>query len=198
MTSNHTNDSQTPTAEEPLSSAHTPSEAYAAALAGFDGYYRRLLIRIGSVMLLAVALALLTPVVIGVAVAALGAVAYAYYTKNALSSRLGLTYRSIVGGLAITSIKPCCEQTVYVPATLMYTRVITLKACALAKEGHTVELLYLPATLRTVEDGAWDGAISLRTVCFGGTAEQWEALGAPALPEGVSLSFEEDYPRSRA
>lgn len=188
---------------EPKSANTQPEETaeqrYLRKKARFDSFYLQLVICCAVVAAAAIAVAVLARVSIGIAVAAVLVIIYVYFRNDELSRDLGLSCSAIEGGLRVSRLNARDADTAYIPQRLMWQDVTVLGKDMLAS-GQNEQLirLYLPATLKQLEGGAFDGAPALSEIYFEGTAEQLDALNASGELSSFSVICDSPYPKKEA
>jgi len=173
----------------------TPAEEYVKRMRSFSSYYAQLLVCIGILVAIGIGIAILKDVIIGACVAILGAILYVYFVSDELSKKLGLQYKSITGGITVIRCRARYGDTLYIPPQLIGMDVIRLeKDLLLSKKNVELTCLYLPSTLRYIEDGAFEGCPSLREIRFAGSEDEWNALFRGTLAEEIDVRFDAEYP----
>lgn len=172
-----------------------PHKAYIKRLSAFNGFYLRLIIAIGVMLVAAIAVALLFSIVLGAAIVIAAVLLYRFFSQDELNKQLGLKFTSIVGGIRITSCAPRYGDVIWIPRTLAYFEVTELCDGAI-KSSSSAELrcLFLPKSLRRIDPKAFSECESLSEIRFEGSREEWEGIEKPEELSGITLFFDAVYP----
>lgn len=181
-------------AERSLSSA----ARYVYRMRRFDRFYLTLVICMGAVVALAIVVAVVANVLVGLCAAIAVAVLYSRFKKDALHRMLRLSCSAAVEGLCITSLFADGDGVLYVPDRLMGLCVTALGDAPFAKGGNeAVTVLYLPDTLTAIGPNALTGLDALEKICFAGTPDAWERIEKPTDLSGLTVEYGVAYPDCR-
>lgn len=145
----------------------------------FNSFYLWLLIAVGALSAAAVISAVYIKVYVGIIIGICAAVAYTAALNNELRLSLGLGYKRVEGGIALTLVEPKKDKNGgssdrYLPSRLMWLDVVALarpeKECSADREAET---LFIPSSVKRIEGGALSGMTSLRRIVFLGSPEEW-------------------------
>lgn len=143
-----------------------------------------------SIVAAGIAIAAFLNVFAGLGLGIVAILLYMFTTKQILDKHLGITYRSTSGELAVVLLKARDKEEIFIPHRLLWLDVTELDSGAFgdgtAKSVHTI---HLPATLKAIGDGAFDGCEALATVCFEGSEEEWSAIEKGELPDTLEIKF---------
>lgn len=152
--------------------------------------YRTTVILVGAFILCATVTAVAWKVSYGLMIALIGVIMYIAAVGQLLYRRLGLSYVSLAGSLRISEIYGKDRDSIYIPKRLLWLEVSELgERASVHASSAGVRTLYLPATLRSIREGALDGFSSLSLICFEGSEEEWSAIEGAYVPEGVEIVF---------
>ena len=137
-----------------------------------------------------VAVAAFLNVFAGLALGIVAILLYMFTTKQILNKNLGIFYRSTSGELAVVSLKARGKEEIFIPHRLLWLDVTEIDSGAFndgsAGNMHTI---HLPATLKVINESAFDGCGALTTICFEGSAAEWDAIEKSELPDGIEIKF---------
>ena len=155
----------------------SPAARYALRMRRFTNDYRLLVICMGTVSALAIVVAVVANVLVGLCAAVAVATIYTYYKRASLQKHLGLRCETTDDGLCVTALSADGTDTLFVPARLMGLRITSLGDAAFANEKNaSVTALYLPATLKAIGRDLLAGLDTLETVFFEGSQDEWDSL----------------------
>ena len=173
----------------------SPALRYVVRMRRFMEFYRLLVACMGVVSALAIVVAVVANVLVGLCAAVAVAVLYTYCKRDALQKYLGLRCTSSPTGLCITSLSASGEDTLFVPARLMGLPVTTLGAQVFADEKNAaVTALYLPAALHAIDRDALVGLSALETVFFEGSQDAWNTLACELDIGNIAVVPNTPYP----
>ncbi len=172
-----------------------PSARYVSRMRRFMKEYRLLVLCMGVVSALAIVVAVVANVLVGLCAAVAVVVIYTRYKREILQKHLHLRCESAAEGLSIIALSADGADTLFVPARLMGLRITELRASAFADEKNaTVTALHLPATLKVIGRDALVGLDALETVFFEGSQSEWDALWGETDFGGISFVPNTPYP----
>ncbi len=173
----------------------SPCARYVLRMRRFTSFYRLLVVCMGVVSALAIVVAVVANVLVGLCAAVAVAVLYTHCKRDALGKHLGLRCESSPAGLCITSLSADGEDTLFVPACLMGLPVTALGDAPFDHEKNAaVTALYLPATLQAVGRDALVGLAALETVFFEGSQTEWDTLASELDIGGIAVVPNTPYP----
>ncbi len=133
----------------------------------------------------------------GLAVCVAAVLYYMFATKLILDKKLGISYKSTSGELSVISLKARDKQEIFIPSRLLWLDVTEIEAHALKDGGaQNVHTIHLPATLKVIGEDLLDGCDALRTICFEGSSEEWDAIEKNTSFDGLEIIFFDDAPYS--
>ena len=162
-----------------------------------NGSYLTTVIISASVVAVGLVLAAFLNIFAGLAVCIAATLYYMLATKLILDKKLGISYRSTSGELSVVSLKARDKQELFIPSRLLWLDVAEIEAHAFKNGGaQSLHTIHLPATLKSIGDGFLDGCDALRTICFEGSREEWEAIEKNTSFDGLEIIFFDDAPYS--
>lgn len=147
-------------------------------VAAFGKFYLFLVIICGVILCGAIALAVYVHVAVGIAVGVVAVVLYRCALDDTLKKTFGLAYKRVEGGIAVAPIKKDrgeCPQALYVPERLMWLDVVGLYGAEKKAERGYAEI-YLPATVKIIEEDCLASFDRLEAVYFNGERAAWEQI----------------------
>jgi len=139
--------------------------------------YIKILIISGALISAGIAVAVLWNVFVGLCVAMAAVLLYMLMTKRLLDKRLGLSYFSMTGSLAITAVRSKGRDEIFIPSVLILTPVTELGTKAFSQENSScIKSVHLPASLTEIGTDVFDGCTSLKTIYFEGSESDWESI----------------------
>ncbi len=157
--------------------------------------YLTLVIIIGAIMAMAIVVAVVANVLVGLSIAIVAAFAYEHFKKNAMRRILRLSYAAVTEGLCVTLLSANGEAELYVPDRLIGLRVTALGNAPFATVGNeSVTALYLPSTLTTVGKDVFSGLDSLESICFEGSRDAWEHIAGINAFADIPVTYDVPYP----
>ncbi len=173
-----------------------PDEEYIKRIIAFRAYYAQLLCIAGAIEALAIALAVLYNVLVGLSLAILGAAIYFAFTSDEMYKKLGVGYRSIEGGIALTKCRARYGGTLFVPSKLIGLDVTEIedRAFGVSEKDIELERIFLPATIKKIGENIFDGCDTLKELCFEGTKEEWERIESRTDTSVYTVTFSAEYP----
>ncbi len=173
----------------------TPCERYVQNLDRFQRFYLQLLIFAVAIAAAILAVALIRSVWIGLLFSLLLVFLYQYFLSTELKSKLGLSVKSIPGGLSASLISSAHDEEMWIPGSLLYTDVTELSDSQNKKEeNQTLHILHLPASVSHICRGAFEGFSALNTIAFEGNRETWEGIVTDADISGMTILYDVAYP----
>ena len=173
----------------------SPAMRYVTRMHRFTEFYQLLVLCMGIVSALAIVVAIVANVLVGLCAAVAVAVLYTYCKRDALIRYLRLQCESSPAGLRITSLSANGEDTIFVPARLMGLPVTALGTSVFANEKNAaVTALYLPASLQALDCKALASLPALETVFFEGSQIAWDTLTHGADLGGIAVVPSTPYP----
>jgi hypothetical protein len=167
------------------SEALSPEEKASREWERFEKFYKQLLVGSGAVLLMGIVLAVLVSVVVGAAVFLSGCGIYLYFAKDELKRRMGLGYKRVLDGWAVTPASTKGREMLWIPPKLMGLPVTEL----FAPDGDetAVRELYLPTSVLRLEEGALEHLPNLEKIVYLGGEEEWKKVEMPPLPTDCEL-----------
>lgn len=166
----------------------SPSEptdvSFADALKGFRNFYIFLIVACALMAVIAILLAVYVHPLGGLAVALILCLCYRIFLPDELSRRLGLSYRRVSDGIAL-SVKTAKREEIELPSRLMGLDVTALEAPANTASAASVRLLRIPSSLLRIDPKAFSAMPVLEELVFDGDRE---ALSSLAWRSGIDLT----------
>ena len=161
----------------------------------FNRFYICLIAAIGAVLVAALVLGVHVNLMLGLFVGIAGAVLYPLLLADEMKKSLGLWCRRIEGGIAcsvISSKRLEGRTEKEVPERLMWLDVVALCPPEKKDKADTrTEVLYLPRTLKKIEQGSLSGMTALRLITYGGTAAEWSQIELDEELPAIEIEFKE-------
>lgn len=145
----------------------------------------------------AIAVAVIWQVFYGLMLAIMVVIAYIGATGKILYSRLGFSYDSLPGALKIKDVYGKDREQVFVPRRLFWLDVSEIGDKAFChRSSAKLTTVYLPRTLKTIGENAFEGCDSLCRICFEGSEREWERIEKNTSFEGIEILFGQEiaYP----
>lgn len=155
----------------------------------FHTFYIYLILGCAAVLVMGILLAVLVSVAVGAAVFVAGCGVYLFFLRDELRRRLSVGYRRGEDGWALTPVETG-RDVLWIPCRLMWMEVTELfweGSCPCAE----LKRLYVPTSVKRIEDGFFEGLPELECLSYLGTREQWEQVKTPPLPTGCQLWLRE-------
>jgi hypothetical protein len=153
---------------------------------------------VGAVLVAAaIAVAVIWQVFYGLMLAIMVVIAYIGATGKILYSRLGFSYDSLPGALKIKDVYGKDREQVFVPRRLFWLEVSEIGDKAFChRSSAKLTTVYLPRTLKTIGENAFEGCDSLCRICFEGSEREWESIEKNTSFEGIEILFGQEiaYP----
>lgn len=155
----------------------TSEERYLLYLNEFSSTYLLLVTASGITYAAAIAIAVISNVLIGIALAIFTAIIYFYFSTEEPKRYLGLSCKNIAGRIHVTKIAPSYGDTVYVPSRLMWADVTSLDDGALsANEETPLAALYLPRSIEHIGKELFGNNETRPVIYYEGSIEEWEKI----------------------
>lgn len=181
------------------SPAVSAEERYLSSLSSFSRTYWFLVACVGVIVLFSVVVAIVWQISLGLLSGIAGAVLYEYFKRDAFRTHLGMRVKIENGGLSVTSLHAKGKEMLYLPEALVGWQIRELGEGAMgAKRNENLTVLYLPASLRRIEKGAFDGCPALSEIRFAGSRDAFEKIACDADLSGITLSFGVKYPKKES
>ena len=165
---------------------------YAESLVRFETFYHQLFACSLILSAAILAIAFLRSITVALIATACLCLFYQYFLSRELREKLGISCRSVPGGLSVSLTAAPTGEEAWIPGRLLWTDVTTLRA------GSTQELpiriLHLPATLSCIEANAFDACPDLTTLAFAGSREEFDTIKSECDLSRYTLLFEVSYP----
>lgn len=133
----------------------------------------------GAVLIAAIVTAICVKVTTGIIIGICVCVAYTLLLNGIIEGMFGVSYRRVSGGIALTVIRSkkdldTCRR---LPCRLMGQNVVAIDGRGKQDKADTrVETLIIPATVRHIEENAFEGMTSLCHIVFEGDAHMWDGV----------------------
>ena len=150
--------------EAPLSADVSADRLYAESLVRFETFYHQLFACSLILAAAILAIAFLRSIPVALIATACLCLFYQYFLSRELREKLGLSCRSVPGGLSVSLTAAPTGEEAWIPERLLWTDVTTLRAGS-ARE-LPIRVLHLPATLACIEANALDACPDLETLAF--------------------------------
>lgn len=172
-----------------------PAKLYPARLSKFSSFYLCLVILASAGLLIAIYAAVAHELWWGALIAAVSVICYVRFTESEMRDKLGLTYKTGVATLSITSCRPKYGDVLYIPAKLLWYDVeeICDNAFKPKRNAELVEV-YLPKSLKRIGKDVFCSCESLAAIRFEGTEAEWEAIDKETDLSCYEITFEAKYP----
>ena len=168
------------------SEAQSPEEAITGGWREFEKFYKQLLVGCALVLILGIVVAVLVSVSVGMVIFLGGCAIYLYFTRDELKRRLGLGYKRVLDGWAVIPRTEKTTEVLWIPEKLMGLPVTELSADEAAERSHLREI-YLPESIRRLDEKIFEKLPNLEKVYYLGSEEQWNRVEGTELPEGCEL-----------
>lgn len=178
--------------EAPLSADVSADRLYAESLVRFETFYHQLFACSLILAAAILAIAFLRSIPVALIATACLCLFYQYFLSRELREKLGLSCRSVPGGLSVSLTAAPTGEEAWIPERLLWTNVTTLRAGS-ARE-LPIRVLHLPATLACIEANALDACPDLETLAFAGSREEFDAIRSGCDLSRYTLLFEISYP----
>ena len=178
--------------EAPLSAGVSADRLYAESLVRFETFYHQLFACSLILAAAILAIAFLRSIPVALIATACLCLFYQYFLSRELREKLGLSCRSVPGGLSVSLTAAPTGEEAWIPGRLLWTDVTTLRAGS-ARE-LPIRILHLPATLACIEANALDACPDLETLAFAGSREEFDAISSGCELSRYTLLFEIPYP----
>lgn len=172
-----------------------PHKRYIQRIKKFQKYYTQLVIIIGAIIVISVIIAVVYNLIIGVSTVIFAAILYNSWASSEMYKELGIKYKSITGGIIVTSCKARYGDIMWIPASLIRFDVIEIDDRAFAKRNNeSLTKLFLPKTLKKIGTDIFDGCDSLKEIFFEGSEEEWNNVEKNTDFSCYKVIFEAKYP----
>lgn len=174
----------------------TPKEIYLARLADFERYYLSLVIFTAAAVGVGIVIAVITSVLLGVALVVLSASVYVYFSVDEARKQLGIGFSNVDGHIVIKRLVARYGECAVVPSRFIWADVTHIGDGALASAKNAeLKKIYLPRGIECIGKDIFGKIDANITVCYEGTAEEWSAVECLTDLSGCELVFECEYPR---
>ena len=175
--------------EEPIME-QSRNEKFLSALKKTAELYRNITVICAIIVAGAIAVAALWNVFVGLAMGIAAVLLYMFMSKKALEKWLGISYKSTSGELTVTKIDAKHKEEIWIPSRLIGLDVTVIEKNAFSAEGSKlVKKLHLPATLKEIEEGAFDGCEALEELYFEGTDCEWKEIKNSEKLSSLKITF---------
>ncbi len=172
-----------------------PHKEYAARMAKFRDYYIQLLWGVGAAAALGIALAVLYNVIVGACVAVLAAVIYSVFTYDEMLKSLGIGYKSVEGGIRVTSCRARYGEVLWIPASIIWFDIIEIGERAFESDKNSeLTKVFLPKTLKKIGSDIFLGCENISEIYFEGTEQMWAEIEKDTDFTQYKIIFEAKYP----
>ena len=161
--------------------ALSPEDAAFGNWKEFEKFYKQLLVGCAVVLIMGIVVAVLTSALIGMGIFLGGCGVYLYFAKDELKNRLGLGYKRVLDGWAVTPVAEKKTDVLWIPEKLMGLPVTELFAEE-EKEVPQIREIYLPESIRRLDGGIFEKLPNLKRVYYLGSEEQWNRVEGNELP----------------
>ncbi|MBQ8141508.1 MAG: hypothetical protein IJ038_07435 [Clostridia bacterium] len=172
-----------------------PHKEYAKRNLQFHNYYNQLLFAICVAVVLAVAVAVAYNVVIGLSIGAVAAVIYAVFVSDEAYKKLGVKYKSIAGGAAVSACRARYGEVFWLPSRIIGFDVIRIDDRAFSSpKNEELKCVFLPSTLKEIGENIFEDCPSLCEIHFEGSEKDWERIEKKTDFSSLNLKFDAKYP----
>ena len=172
-----------------------PHKAYAKRVLQFESYYRQLIIILGVIIAVAIAIAVVYNVLIGLSAAIVASVIYAVFVSDEMFKRLGLNYKSVSGGIKITSCRARYGDVIWIPAKLMGFDVIRIDDRAFdSTKNDSLTCVFFPSSIKEIGEDIFAGCNAITEIHFEGTEEEWKKIKKDTDLDSLTVRFGAKYP----
>lgn len=184
-----------PQAPQMTPPALTPCERYVQNLDRFQRFYLQLLIFAVAIAAAILAVALIRSVWMGLLFSLLLVFLYQYFLSAELKNKLGLSVKSIPGGLSASLLSSTADEEMWIPTSLLYTPVTELGvARSKGETNQSLHILHIPASVSHICKDAFSEFSSLDTLAFEGSCEAWEDIVTDADISELTVLYDVAYP----
>ena len=167
----------------------------------FDKYYTWVVIMCLATALAAVAVAIYLHFLIGILMFIAVPIIYVVFVGDKLEKSLGLSYKTTDSGVSVAVIKRgknVLDTDAYVPEKLFWYNVTAIHGGKKSKSEENVSTLHIPTSIKLIEEDAFAGIISLNTIRYCGTRDQWNGMDCRADVSALEIICCDDAPRECA
>lgn len=170
-------------------------EKYLARLADFSDFYLHLVIFSGAAVAAAIVISVVSNVLLGIALAFFTASIYTYFSANELKKQLGISYKSVRGGIVITKAVAAYGDRLYIPRRLMWSDVTEIADGAVAStKNEKLVAIYIPRSVERIGKDIF-GNMSVRAVIYyEASREDWERVDSLTSFEDMEIIFDTKLP----
>ena len=188
---------ENPSAEEikPTVPAVPPHKEYAKRMLNFSNFYIGFIAVVGVIMAIAVAVAVLYNVLLGVALALFGAFFYWTILSDNMSNMLGVRYVSLAGGIRITMCRARYGDVMWIPERLMGFDIIAIGDGAFkSPKNSELKKVFLPKTLSEIGKDIFEGCDALGDIYYQGSEEEFGKISCETDLSPYRIIFDAKYP----
>ena len=185
----------TESAPKPERPAVPPHKEYAKRMLTFSNFYVGFIVVVGIIMAVAIGVAVLFNVPLGVAIAAFGVFFYVTFLSDNLSKTLGFRYVSLAGGIRLTMCRARYGEVMWIPDRLMWFDVIAIGDGAFrSKKNAELKKVFLPRTLGEIGRDVFEGCEALEDIYYQGSEEEFSRITCATDLSAYRIIFDAKYP----
>ncbi len=155
----------------------TDTQAYLASVKRVNRLYIFTLAFCGTVVLGAIAWAVLGSVFVGLLLGICSIIIYMAVTANLLYRSFGISYKGSNGRLLITQLYGRGRKEIWIPERIIMLSVTAIGDGAFNhRSSASIEAVHLPATLEEIGENVFMGCESLKVIYFYGSRDAWEKI----------------------
>ena len=172
-----------------------PVKLFPSRLSKFNNFYKGLVVLTAAGIGLAIYTAIEKELSWAALIAAITLLCYVRFCTSEMIDKLGLSYKTSVGSLTITSCRPKYGDILYIPAKLLWYDVEAIEDEAFkAKKNAELREVYFPRSLRSIGKDIFVSCKNLEAIRFEGSEDEWNAIAKETDFEGLALYFNQEYP----
>ena len=172
-----------------------PFKLYPMRYSKFMSFYLGIVILSCAGFLIAVFAAIEKDLLWVACIAAVTLFCYIRFTSNEMREKLGLTYKTGVSTLEITSCRPKYGDILFIPSKLLWYDVESIADEAFKpKRNSELKEIYLPSSLKKIGKNILLSCENLEAIRFCGSEDEWNAIEKETDFDGITITFNESYP----